>query len=68
MQMPTPFQDELEHAELHSAQLVDVEITIYHISQTGKRKQAVAVMRKLKLQKSDTTKLSPLPFFPVSFR
>ena len=67
--MQIHFKDKMEQAELHSAQMVDVEVTNYllflnmgtEISRGNRAK--IEATRKI-----HTTRLSPLSFFRVSFR
>ena len=68
MQIPTHFKVEMEQTELHSAQLVDVEVSIYPFfrkMETEKSRGNHATNGIAR--KQHTTRLSLLSFFLVSF-
>ena len=68
MQIPTHFEDEMEQTEPHSAQLVDVEISIYPFFLNNETEISCGNRAKIRItKKQHTTRLSPLSFFPVSF-
>ena len=64
----THFKDKMEQTELQSAQLVNVKTSIYLFFLTGKHESICAFCEKETQRKRHTTRLSPLPFFPVSFK
>ena len=68
MQIPTHFEDEMEQTELHSAQLVDVEVSICPFSPNTEVEIGSDNHVKIEsARKIHTTRLWPLSFFPVSF-
>ena len=69
MKIPTNFKDEMEQAELHSPQLVDIELSIY--SSFLNMKMEISSRSHAKAQtkwENLITRLSPLSFLPVSLR
>ena len=58
----------MEQTELHSAQLVNVKVSIYPFFLNKETSINMGNIRKGNLKKSHTTRLSPLSFFPVSFK
>ena len=69
MQIPTHFEDEMEQAELHSRQMVDVEVSIYPFFLNMKTEISSGNHAKAETKReSHTTRLSPLSFLPVFLR
>ena len=69
MQIPTQIEGEMEKTELHSAQLVDVEVFIYPFFLNIETEISRGNHAKIEITTTQhTTRLSPLSFFPVSLR
>ena len=59
----------MEQADLRSAQLVDVEVSIYLFFVNMETEISRGIHAKIEIAREmHTTKLSPLSFFPVSFK
>ena len=58
----------MEQTKLHSAQLVNVKVSIYPFFLNKKTQMNIGIIRQRNSRKNHTTRLSPLSFFPVSFR
>ena len=67
MQIPTRFKDEMERKELHSAQLVEVEQSIYRFFSKQENVNNSGQFTKRKLKKKPYQKTVSVVFLPSLF-